>query len=126
GLYMPAMNSIFISQASPDKDLTFHHEFLHFNYGYMTNTPEMREYLNEIMEKNPALLKQFKEDYSNRIQYALQRYIAERRSRYENQIAIDNLTEKIVFQLDQERHLGGNMQSLSRAQMEAIDKDAAI
>lgn len=67
GIYIPAANSIFMKQNAWDDDLTYHHEFLHFNYAYMADTSEMKDYLQAIYKNYPQLVDKIKEDYWDQI-----------------------------------------------------------
>ena len=76
GIYIPAINSIYMKQNAWDDDITYHHEFLHFNYAYMAETAEMKDYLRAIRNQYPNLYEQIKKDYWDQTLVSVPRYIA--------------------------------------------------
>ena len=77
GIYSPLLNSIFLKQDAWDDNLTYHHEFLHYNYAYMENTEEMKSYLTSALAKFPKLYQDIRKLYNDKIDYTLARHVAE-------------------------------------------------
>ncbi len=107
GLFLKQANVIFISQRSPDQNLTFHHEFLHFNYAYMENTEEMAEYLKAISEQYPELLAEIKDLYSSAMLYGVPRHNAENWSKSDIQKRFKGLSDIFYKQLVLEKIYSG-------------------
>lgn len=79
GAYLRVANVIFMRQdLNPnEEELTFHHEFLHFNYGWGENTSEMKEYLQKMMEQFPDLYDAIARTYDDRKLLSVPRHVAE-------------------------------------------------
>lgn len=77
GLFVGMANTIVMKSSAWNDDETYHHEFLHYNFAYMANTPEMQAYLKAAMASNPKLLEKIKRVYNDRLLLSVPRNVAE-------------------------------------------------
>lgn len=117
GTYVPLANAIFIRQNNFNDEVTFHHEFLHYNYGYMENTDAMKEYLAETKKRNPKLYDQIKRDYNDQTLVSVPRHIAEGKTDAEVAQEVNDIKQLL-------RESGVAESDLDKSAMDALFADS--
>jgi len=63
-------SSVFLTRGYT-KNKTFYHEMAHVIYTLFNNKPEIKKFVNDIIEKKPELIDKLKKEYKDKIQYDL-------------------------------------------------------
>lgn len=119
GIYIPSINAIFMKQNAWDDDMTYHHEFLHFNYSYMADTDEMEEYLRNIRNRYPNLVEQVRQDYWDKILVSVPRHIAEGKTNEEVSEMVNEIRDLL-------RNSGIQESDIDRTVNEVLNSDPVV
>ena len=92
-IYLPLVNTILIDGENWNNDAAYHHEFLHMNYAYGKNTPEMKEYLTKMKQLYPELYDKIKNRYRDGLVYSVPATLVNRANGREARAAFKVLKE---------------------------------